>query len=248
MTKTRAEKRKLIYDEVAARFSMQGYKMTRRLEMLFQTLELIGANPAMVASKTIEYDDFDGNHYKTGFQRIKIKRKITPAQVTAFTYDLLKKYDEKGVLREIGDITHLKIELCSAKILQYVLGENWREQINEHIKEQFEAAKSRKTHSVKPSYRQIKEKLKVRFGEGIVNITIPLSENVIFRNTQITLREVDLPDALLSGLEGKKINDLLSSPFMNNAFDGYVVEDTEKPGSTVIRLKSQKINITDNIT
>jgi len=259
MKMTKKERREERRASVVSRLASQGLKTTDRRLMLYSALEMVGANPTKDGEKTIEYDEFDSNHQRIHGNRVKITGKMSPSRITGLACQVLDAYDKYGTIKKPGDIDELQIELCAARMLQHAMGEGWQTKIGRHIEDNMKAAiknPDARTKLAKPRYRQIDGEIRVRINDRIVTVNAPIGENIWFKNSQITMSRKSLPEALLSGLAGRKINDLLDKPVMGDAFAGYIVDNAEtvinpspadNPGTSIIRLQSQMIDINDDI-
>ena len=221
-------------------------------EILFYILSEIGLDPIMEEDgKVIRFRPYDHNYIAlSGSEKIKVNAERHELVTRAKNgLQFLQKY---GSIKEPQDLSGMTIERCAARILQSEIGNDWREEVAKDIARRYtheQKGKKSRVPMVQTSYRQISEKsnIQVRVSNRKVHLLARLSDQVLFKNQQITMQKIELPNSVIGGMDGKPVDSLFDQAPYGNAFrDELILRAQITPtGTSILEIESSEQLVTD---
>ena len=178
---------------------------------------------------------FDSNHYLVYGRRTSWFVHDDRKKMITAMYDLITS-SYKGKPRPMGEITGLIMRSYAIKICEKLLGKNWKDEIYSVVKESY----APKNGFIKKRYlgrRNIKFKL--TNGEVLISCQSGTSTLV---NSQITLRDMQLPAAVIQTLEQCKNTpayDIITPGAFHGALDNAIVtglQESDKITTYILQI------------
>lgn len=164
--------------------------------ILFVLLEKMGLQPEINENKSIKALNIDDNGYNTNhYYSYQFKR-----QTINSTLKRLINFFENGVIAEIGDLTHLRITDVSRNILEIAIGENWKNEVSDKIREKY--------GHVTSGYVPVAKYVSVKLVEREIMVQADFGR-VRYRNHHVVIPGMGLPDSLKVIMENIKVGDIV---------------------------------------
>lgn len=237
----RRERRKEVIKEKASEF-FDDFNIENKddlLRLLFKLTEKLGLNPEInLNDKTaISYNSVDSNGYIVGKQEIAKNIKIDK-----ITFEVISTINviNNGGCTTAGNLDNITITKTSYKILEKILGENWKHILSEKIKDQYLNG-----YGFSNSYVKHDDILGFKLKNRHVYVTYRPS-NAYYRTGHLIIPQSEMPESVYAAMEGVKASDLVEGDLIKNALEGATVIKAECPETTtIIHLKEDICRIAD---